>query len=189
MKKLNQFAIGLAAGLLSVSVPADKPASAPVVKPEPTQTTIPTPVVPAPAASAVNYDAAVAAYDAKDYSKAMALWLPLAETGNPQAQYAVGRLYEKGRGVEKDYATAAKWYHKAAEKSHADSQYRLAVAYGYGAGVKKNEVTGMSWLQKAAKNNQKRAQKSLSKAYEDGLFDMPRDPVQAKYWYDRSRSP
>lgn len=135
-----------------------------------------------------SYEAASVAYEAGDYAKARSIWQPMADKGDMHAQYAIGRLYEKGRGVDRDFATAVKWYRQAAEKGHADSQYRLAVGYGYGLGVKKDETLAVMWLRKAAANGQKRAQKSLAKAYEDGLFGLPRDPAQAKYWYDKASS-
>jgi len=135
-----------------------------------------------------SYEAASVAYEAGDYAKARSIWQPMADKGDMYAQYAIGRLYEKGRGVDRDFATAVKWYRQAAEKGHADSQYRLAVGYGYGLGVKKDETLAVMWLRKAAANGQKRAQKSLGKAYEDGLFGLPRDPAQAKYWYDKASS-
>lgn len=136
----------------------------------------------------VDFAKGSAANDAGDYAKARSLWLPLAEQGYVAAQYALGQLYEKGRGVDRDFAEALEWYRKAAEKGHADSQYRLAVGYGYGLGVRKDEAVAMEWLRKAAENGQKRAQKSLAKGYEDGLFGLPRDPEKAKHWYDRSKS-
>lgn len=143
---------------------------------------------PTPPLASGSYEAASAAYEAGDYAKARAIWQPMADKGDMHAQYAVGRLYEKGRGVDKDYAIAIKWYRSAAEKGHADSQYRLSVAYAYGLGVKKDEAAAVVWIRKAANNGQKRAQKSLAKAYEDGLFGLPRDPEQAKYWYAKAKS-
>jgi len=142
---------------------------------------------PAPASVGSNYEAGSAAYDAGDYDKARRIWQPLAEKGDVRAQRGMGKMYEKGRGVERDFAAALKWYRPAAEKGDAESQYRLSVAYGYGlGGVEKDETKAIEWLRKAAENGQKRAQRSLAKGYEDGLKGLPRDPVKAKYWYDRS---
>ena len=142
----------------------------------------------APASAGANYEAGSAAYDAGDYDKARRIWQPLAEKGDVRAQRGMGKMYEKGRGVERDFATALKWYRPAAEKGDAESQYRLSVGYGYGLGVKKDEVKAIEWLRKAAESGQKRAQMSLAKAYEDGLNGLPRDPAKAKYWYDRSKT-
>lgn len=150
------------------------------------------PVPPSASAPAItpsaDYRAGEVAYDAGDYAKARGIWRPLAEKGDVRAQRGMGKLYEKGRGVDRDFAAALKWYRPAAEKGDAESQYRLAVGYAYGMGVKKDETAAAAWLKKAAANGQKRAQKSLAKAYEDGLFGLPRDPEKAKYWYDRSKT-
>jgi len=166
MNRKNLIAVGLVLGLFSLPVSADKPGPPPVDK----------------------FESGKSAFDAGRYVKARELWLPLAENGDVRAQYAIGRLHEKGRGVERDFATAAGWYRKAAEQGHADSQYRLAVGYGYGWGVKKDEATGLIWLRKAAANGQKRAQKVLAQAYEEGRLGLKADPEQAKYWYDKAKS-
>lgn len=136
----------------------------------------------------VEFKKGNAAFQANEFSKARHLWLPLAEQGHTQAQYAIGRLYEKGKGVERDFATAAKWYRLAAEKDHADSQYRLAVGYAYGLGLKKDESLALAWLRKAANNGQKRAQKTLGRAYEEGRLGLTADSDKAKYWYDKADS-
>ncbi|MHB8621897.1 MAG: tetratricopeptide repeat protein [Sulfuricaulis sp.] len=169
--KIQSIAIFILS-LFSVPVSADK--SAP----------IPAPV----SAPVLDYQAGAAAYDSGDYIQARRIWQPLAEQGDIQAQRGMGKLYEKGRGVERNFTQAFKWYRPAAEKGDAESQYRLSVAYGYGLGVQKDEATAIMWLRKAAANGQKRAQKSLAKGYEDGLFGLPRDPVKAKYWYDKTKS-
>lgn len=135
-----------------------------------------------------NYAAGTAAFEAQDYVKARQLWVPLAQSGDARAQYAVGRLYEKGRGVERNFATAAEWYRKAADQGHADSEYRLAVGYATGLGLPKDEAVALSWLRKAANHGQKRAQKTLARAYEEGRLGLPADPKQAQYWYDKAKS-
>lgn len=161
--------------------------------PVPAQSSAPPAVTaPATAQALAGTDAkdGAAAYEAGDYDKARRIWQPLAEKGDTQAQRGMGKLYEKGRGVERDYATAVKWYRPAAEKGDAESQYRLSVAYGYGlGGLKIDEAKAVEWLRKAAENGQKRAQKSLARGYENGLHGLPRDPKKAKYWYDRSKTP
>ena len=160
--------------LFSAAAFADKPAPAPEPKPAPAATPVP------------DYQAGASAYDAGDYAKALRIWQPLAEKGDTKAQRGMGKLYEKGRGVDRDFAAALKWYRLAAEKGDAESQYRLALGYGYGLGIEKDETKAMEWLRKAAENGQKRAQRSLAEGYEKGLNGLPRDPEKAKYWYDRS---
>jgi TPR repeat protein len=47
-------------------------------------------------------------------------WAAIEEArwGEPEAQYMVANMYEKGEGVEKDPKEAAMWYEKAAEQGH-----------------------------------------------------------------------
>ena len=183
MTKTGRAILGFIVGWCSIQALADKPGPAPA-----TVTTAPAPK-PVKIPMSPGCQAASQAYDAGEYGKARSLWLPLAEKGETCAQRGMGKLYEKGRGVERDFATAIKWYRPAAEKGDAESQYRLSVGYGYGLGVPQDEAKAMEWLRKAAENGQKRAQRSLAKGYEDGMKGLPRDPEQAKYWYDRSRRP
>ena len=183
MMNIKQTAMGVVLWVASSLVLAGGATSttptSPVQAPAPTS---------APAPAGAHYEAGSAAYDAGDYDKARRIWQPLAEKGDVRAQRGMGKMYEKGRGVDRDFATALKWYRPAAEQGDAESQYRLSVGYGYGMGVKKDEAKAMEWLRKAAENGQKRAQRSLAKGYEDGLNGLPRDPEKAKYWYDRSRT-
>lgn len=182
MTNIKLTVVGACLSLLSMHASAggsEPTALAPMAEPPATATT---------AAPSVKYHTGLAAYDAGDYDKARRIWLPLAEKGDVRALRGMGKLYEKGRGVDRDFAMAIKWYRPAAERGDAESQYRLSVGYAYGLGVKKDEAVALTWLKKAAANGQKRAQKSLARAYEDGLFGVPRDPEQAKYWYDKANS-
>jgi hypothetical protein len=79
------------------------------------------PVVPPPpaelqtAARAESPDAGellslgLKAYREEDYRGAFDTWLPLAQAGNPRAQFFIGGLYSEGRGVPHDLAQAYVW--------------------------------------------------------------------------------
>ncbi|MCH8098520.1 MAG: sel1 repeat family protein [Proteobacteria bacterium] len=60
-------------------------------------------------------DEGVVAYNRGDYATALREWRPLAEQGDAEAQFNLGLMYYKGRGVPQDYAEAVKWYRLAAE--------------------------------------------------------------------------
>jgi hypothetical protein len=60
--------------------------------------------------SAGPYEDAVAAAERGDYATAVRLWRALAEQGNARAQGAIGRMYERGLGVNQDDREAVKWY-------------------------------------------------------------------------------
>ena len=53
------------------------------------------------------------AYSMKDYATAFRELKPLAEQGNPTAQYYVGAMYAFGNGVHKDYVFALMWANTA----------------------------------------------------------------------------
>jgi TPR repeat protein len=50
----------------------------------------------------------------KNYTEAFKETKPLAERGDPKAQYALGYMYLFGKGVTKDKAAAKKWIEKSA---------------------------------------------------------------------------
>lgn len=132
---------------------------------------------------------AQAAYQTKNYREAMRLYRPLAEQGNPEAQYFVGRMYEKGQGVRKDQNEVVKWYRKSAEGGYAAAQYRLAVGYAYGlAGLSKDQDEAGKWLRRAAEGGHKKAQKYLSRAYAEGRYGFPVDEKQAEYWAQKAEA-
>ncbi len=76
-----------------------------------------------------NLEAAKTAVKQRDYNTAFNLYLPLAEQGDQEAQYALGQMYSKGLGTEQDVATAAIWYEKAADQGHLLSQVQVGRIY------------------------------------------------------------
>lgn len=54
--------------------------------------------------------AALKAYQARDYQTAARLWFALANGGDAVAQYNLGRLYAHGEGVPRDLSEAYKWF-------------------------------------------------------------------------------
>lgn len=61
-----------------------------------------------------RFEDGVDAYQNQDYLQAFAIFLPLAESGNVDAQLSVGTMYDRGQGVEQDSQEALKWYRLAA---------------------------------------------------------------------------
>jgi tetratricopeptide (TPR) repeat protein len=90
-------------------------------------------VLVAPAARA---DAAAgnAAFERGDYVRAMAEWTSAAERGDPDAEFGLGMLHERGDGqLKQDYKKAAQWYEKAAAHDNVGAQYRLALITSAGS--------------------------------------------------------
>ena len=49
------------------------------------------------------------AYENRDYATALREWTALAEQGHAGAQYNLGLMYARGRGVPRDDEQAVKW--------------------------------------------------------------------------------
>ncbi len=125
----------------------------------------------------------MAAYQAKDYAKAIALWRPLAESGLAAAQYRLGVMYAEGKGVAVNDAEAALWFERAAAQGDAAAQYDLGASYAEGAGVRKDASTAAKWFQRAADQGFPLAQLNLGLLYAGGS-GVPQDNVEAMKWID-----
>ena len=56
----------------------------------------------------------------KDFQEAVRSWQRAAEQGDPEGQYNLGLMYDKGQGVSKDFVRAYMWYHLAAAALSGD---------------------------------------------------------------------
>jgi uncharacterized protein len=104
------------------------------------------------------------AYLKRDYATALHEWIPVAEQGNAQAQFYLGRMYEYGvygGAVTRNIATAFKWYRLAGEQGFLDAQYRLGVMYEYGKGVSQDDKTAVNWYRLAAKQGHASARRDV----------------------------
>src|SRR6202035_927395 len=62
-----------------------------------------------------DFQTGVDAYQKGDYVGAAKEWRPLAEMGDPIAQFNLGLLYLDGHGVPQSSMEAANWFRRAAE--------------------------------------------------------------------------
>ncbi len=134
------------------------------------------------ATSAGPLEDAAIAYSRKDYAAALRIWLPLAELGNPAAQFNVGLMYDNGQGVPQDYAAAVKWYRLAAAQGDAQAQYNLGYMYDNGQGTARDFAEAARWYRLAAAQGDPRAQDSLGQMYANGQ-GVPKDFVRAYMWF------
>ena len=72
--------------------------------------------------AAQSSEEAELAYERGDYTQAARLFSPLAEQGVASAQFYLGLMYDKGRGVRQDHTMALTWFHKAAAQGYAGPQ-------------------------------------------------------------------
>jgi TPR repeat protein len=70
-----------------------------------------------------------------------------AASGDPDAQFSLGKNYEAGRsGLKQDYAEAARWYRKSADQGNVYAQASLGILYHSGKGLPHDDVQSEMWL-------------------------------------------
>jgi len=122
------------------------------------------------------------AYNSMDYETALAVWQPLAESGDAGSQYGLGMMYGNGFGVAMDDALALKWYGQAAEQGHAGAQCNLAVMYQNGWGVPLNEEEATRYYLLAAEQGVAAAMTALGRHFAMD-YSEAYDPVKAYKWF------
>ena len=80
-----------------------------------------------------------------------------AEQGYTDAQFNLGNMYAKGRGVKQDDVEAVKWYRQAAEQGDAPAQFILGFSYLLGKGVQLNKSLAKEWFGKACDSKEQEA--------------------------------
>ena len=116
-----------------------------------------------------------------DYITAANWYRKAAEQGLADAQFNLGFMYYKGKGVPQNFAEAAKWYRKAAEQGYADAQVSLGLMYHDGEGVPQNFAEAAKWYRKAAEQGYADAQVLLGVMYYKGE-GVPQDYMQSYIW-------
>lgn len=91
--------------------------------------------------------------------------LAAAGQGDPEAQIAIGHLYERGEC----FSTAAGWYERAAKNGSNDAQVRLAWFYFDGRGVLRDRAHASDLFRGAANQGDFRAQLQVAWMYENGV--------------------
>jgi hypothetical protein len=129
-----------------------------------------------------DFQAGMDANNRGDYATALREWRPLAEQGDALAQYNLGVLYRKGRGMPQDDVQARQWFEKAAAQGQAKAQFNLGTLYFNGEGVKKDYQQALRWFRLAADQGEALAQTKMAIMYDDGQ-GVPQDIVQAYKWY------
>ena len=61
--------------------------------------------------------------DTEKHGEARQCYLFAARTSHvPEAQFALGRMYEQGEGIQPDLQEAVRWYKEAAKQGHTEAQ-------------------------------------------------------------------
>jgi TPR repeat protein len=147
----------------------------------------PKPRQAAPSDAPTEYKKGQAAYKRRDYAEAARRFRNAARQGYLRAQFRLGAMYAKGRGVPLDYAEALKWYRKAAEGGYVYAQANLGYMYARGRGVPRSAAEAARWYRKAARQGYAWAQRNLGHMYYKGR-GVPRDYVRAHLWFNLAAS-
>lgn len=108
-----------------------------------------------------------------------------AETGDANAQTALGFILEFGVGGAKDQSEAAKLYTSAAQSNHAEAMLRLAQLFLAGTGVAKDNAEAARLFRRAAEAGNVFAMSHLANSYRDGR-GVSKDSVEAARWFRRA---
>lgn len=121
----------------------------------------------------------IAAFEAKEFRRSMQLLQPLAENGNPEAQYRVAVQFQAGLGVVPNALQAFRWMREAAEQGHGLAMHGLGIMYLYGECVDKDEREAAVWLHRAADQGLEGSMAALAGMYEQGL-GVEKNPEKAR---------
>lgn len=110
-------------------------------------------VVAAAPLSAQSVKSGIDAWQRADYSKAVSIWRPLAESGDADAQFNLGQAYRLGRGVTINLGAAKTWFERAATAGHLDAQTTLGLLLFQNG----DQQQGLKWLRRAADQGEPRA--------------------------------
>ena len=102
--------------------------------------------------------------------------LKLANTGNPFAQFRIGKGYyeqysfdyDRPERNETDILNAVFWFEKAATQGHPEAQYLLGCCYEYGEGVQKDDRKAFHWYQESMNNGHFEAVAKIARCYHYG---------------------
>ncbi|MCP4035379.1 MAG: sel1 repeat family protein [bacterium] len=121
-------------------------------------------------------------------SEELASAVRLANAGDLEGMYSLGRLYELGREVDRDLLEAARQYRRAAERGHAEAQFALGLLLvGALPDAPRDEGKSFVWFQEAAQQGHPTAAYFLGMSYESGVGTRA-SSERAFDWYRRAAS-
>lgn len=109
----------------------------------------------------------------------------LAETGNSNFQFVLGRCYARGEGVEQSWEQAAHWYTLSAEKGDKRAQNNLGCIYFDAYEALRDYEKAIYWFEKSAAQNCDYAYLNLGDMYRLGR-GVPQDYKKAMECYTKA---
>ncbi len=110
-----------------------------------------------------------------------------AELGEPNAQYKLGLIYEKGGTVVGAHEpTAVLWFSQAAQRGHAMAQEKMGTRYLTGKGVGVDVKKAEELLLLSGNQGYARGQYRLGQLYNRGASGVRRSYEKAVDWYTKA---
>jgi TPR repeat protein len=109
-----------------------------------------------------------------------------AEHGDRTAQFNLGLLFSKGKGVHQSEEEAFRWFLKAAEQDVQPACFNVATYYLKGIGVEQNTQQAILWYTKLADQGMIQAQTAIGALYSNGVGGVAIDLEKAIYWYKKA---
>jgi TPR repeat protein len=120
-------------------------------------------------AFAQNFEDGRAAAQQGDPATAIAIWTPLAEAGDPEAQYWLAESFWGGWwGVPENLERRAFWHMQAAGQGHVPSYVQLGRMYELGHHFAQDDLAAVEWYTRAAEAGNADGQYALAFFYQDG---------------------
>jgi len=94
----------------------------------------------------------------KHFKENLKLYQSASYKNNSVSQYALGKRYYDGLGVDVDYVEAARYHLLAANQGNMDAQFHLGLQHEQGHGVTKSLSESLQWFIASADNGHPEAQ-------------------------------
>ena len=138
-----------------------------------------------------NFQLAKELYSKKNFKEAVELYKKSANQEHAEAQFNLGRMYEKGDGVKQDYTKAVEWYEKAKNQGYENAKFYLKdICYKLGGECEKRQdyENAVEWYKKATEQGHIKAKKELKDiCYNLGVkFEERQDYEKAVIWYEQA---
>lgn len=133
---------------------------------------------------------AEAAYDRGLYAEALRIARPLAERGDPRAQYLLSLIHAGVHDMPIDRCLSTFWADKAARQGHEPAMNRMAWAYFSGLGVPRNNAMAYRWALAGRRAGSQTAAKNVE-MFGSGLNDQQRQAIGASMptWRPEAQKP
>lgn len=119
---------------------------------------------------------------APNYDLALSWLRSLVSQRVPDAEFLVGYLYERGKGLPLDYTKALESYRISALHGYSPAENNIGGLYQRGLGVHKNLALALQWYRTAALHGNPAGELNLGSFYYLG-YATPVDFAEAAKWF------